>query len=285
MTLHALLLAPFETLDFMRSAFVACLALALSNGAVGTLLVLRRMSMDGDVLGHAVMPGAAIGFLYGGPSPTWLSIGGLMSGLAVGMLAALRTGGRGRDDTGLVAFYLLALSLGVVLVTWRGSNIDVVRVLFGTVLSIDHRSLLQIAATTTVILVLIAALYRPLAVASFDPAFLRTVGDRVPYQAMFTGMVVLALVNSFQAFGTLLAIGPMLLPAAAAQCWGLGVAGSMVLATAFGLLASMLGLLVSYHANLPSGPAIILAAGCLFGISMAPAAMLRRASAAMGRAL
>src|SRR5262249_37165865 len=164
----------FETLDFMRSAFVACLALALTNGVVGTLLVLRRMSMDGDVLGHAVMPGAAIGFLYGGPSPTWLSIGGLMSGLAVGLLAALMTRGRGRDDTGLVAFYLLALSLGVVLVTWRGSNIDVVRVLFGTVLSIDHRSLLQIAATTTVILVLIAALYRPLAVASFDPAFLRT---------------------------------------------------------------------------------------------------------------
>ena len=82
-TLHAFLVAPFETLGFMRSALVACLALALANGAVGTLLVLRRMSLDGDVLGHAVMPGAAIGFLYGGPSPNWLSLGGLASGLAL----------------------------------------------------------------------------------------------------------------------------------------------------------------------------------------------------------
>jgi zinc/manganese transport system permease protein len=232
MTPYALVLAPFETLDFMRTALVACLALALSNGVVGTLLVLRRMSMDADVLGHAVMPGAAIGFLFGGPSPTWLSVGGLVSGLAVGMLADLMAQGRGRDDSGLVAFYLLALSFGVVLVTWRGSNIDVVRVLFGTVLSIDHRSLLQIAAATTAILLLVAALYRPLAVASFDPVFLRAVGARVPYRTIFTSLVVLALVSSFQAFGTLLAIGPMLLPAAAAQCWGFGAAGSMALASA-----------------------------------------------------
>jgi zinc/manganese transport system permease protein len=283
MTLHALLLAPFETLDFMRAALVACLALALSNGTIGTLLVLRRMSLDGDVLGHAVMPGAAIGFLYGGPSPTWLSIGGLVSGLAVGMLAALVTRGQRRDDTGLVAFYLLALSLGVVLVTWRGSNIDVVRVLFGTVLSIDHQSLLQIAGTTSAILLLIAVLYRPLAVASFDPVFLRAVGDRIPYRAIFTGLVVLALVSSFQAFGTLLAIGPMLLPAAAAQCWGFGVVGSMILASTFGLLASIAGLLASYHANLPSGPAIVLAGGCLLGLSMVAVVIWRHASAAMGR--
>jgi zinc/manganese transport system permease protein len=229
------------------------------------------------------MPGAAIGFLYGGPSPTWLSIGGLVSGLAVGMLAALVTRGQRRDDTGLVAFYLLALSLGVVLVTWRGSNIDVVRVLFGTVLSIDHQSLLQIAGTTSAILLLIAVLYRPLAVASFDPVFLRAVGDRIPYRAIFTGLVVLALVSSFQAFGTLLAIGPMLLPAAAAQCWGFGVVGSMILASTFGLLASIAGLLASYHANLPSGPAIVLAGGCLLGLSMVAVVIWRHASAAMGR--
>src|SRR5438874_2456977 len=134
MSAHALIIEPFETLAFMRAALVACVALALSNGAVGTLLVLRRMSLDGDVLGHAVMPGAAIGFLYGGPSPTWLSLGGLASGLAVAALAGLITGGRARQDAGLVAFYLVALSLGVVLVTWRGSNVDVVRVVLCHVL-------------------------------------------------------------------------------------------------------------------------------------------------------
>src|SRR5437764_6824279 len=276
MSAHALLVEPFETLAFMRAALVACLALALTNGVIGTLLVLRRMSLDGDVLGHAVMPGAAIGFLYAGPSPAWLSLGGLASGFAVAALARLITGERARHDAGLVAFYLVALSLGVVLVAWRGSNVDVMRVLFGTVLAIDQRALLQIAAASSVIVLVMAALYRPLAVGAFDPAFLRAVGTRAPYRAVFLVLVVLALVASFQAFGTLLAVGPMLLPAAAARCWGMGVAASMALATGFGLTASIAGLLVSYHANLPSGPAIVLAGGLLFGVSLLVTSALRR---------
>src|SRR5215472_3540772 len=181
MSAHALIIEPFESLAFMRAALVACLALALSNGPVGTLLVLRRMSLDGDVLGHAVMPGAAVGFLYAGPSPEWLSLGGLASGLGVAALAGLIAGGRARRDAGLVAFYLVALSLGVLLVAWRGSNVDVMRVLFGTVLAIDGRALWQIAATSSVIVLVIAALYRPLAVGAFDPAFLRAMAVRVPY--------------------------------------------------------------------------------------------------------
>jgi zinc/manganese transport system permease protein len=237
---------------------------------------LRRMSLDGDVLGHAVMPGAAVGFLYAGPSPTFLSLGGLASGLAVAALAGVITTEQARRDAGLVAFYLIALSLGVVLVAWRGSNVDVMRVLFGTVLAIDQRALLQIAAASSVILLAIAALYRPLAVGSFDPAFLRVVGARAPYRAVFPTLVVLALVASFQAFGTLLAVGPMLLPAAAARCWGLGVAASMALATGFGMAASAAGLLVSYHGNLPSGPAIVLAAGSLFGLSLVATNALHR---------
>jgi zinc/manganese transport system permease protein len=269
MSAHALLIEPFQSLAFMRTALVACVALALTNGAVGTLLVLRRMSLDGDVLGHAVMPGAAIGFLYAGPSPTWLSLGGLASGLGVAALAGLVARGAARRDAGLVVFYLVAVSLGVVLVAWRGSNVDVVRVLFGTVLAIDRQALLQIAAVTSVVLPAVAILYRPLAVGAFDPAFLRAVGVRAPYGAMFLLLVVLALIANFQAFGTLLAVGPMLLPAAAARCWGLGAAAMMALASGIGLAASVAGLLASYHANLPSGPAIILAAGALFAASLA----------------
>lgn len=276
MSAHALLVEPFETLAFMRAALVACMALALANGSVGTLLVLRRMSLDGDVLGHAVMPGAAVGFLYAGPSPAWLSLGGLASGFAVAALAGLITSERAQRDAGLVAFYLVALSLGVLLVAWRGSNVDVMRVLFGTVLAIDQRALMQIAVASSVIIIAIAALYRPLAIDAVDPAFLRAVGTRFPYAAAFQALVVLGLIASFQAFGTLLAVGPMLLPAAAARCWRLGVAGSMLLATGFGLTASVAGLLVSYHGNLPSGPAIVLAAALLLGFSLAAAGSWRR---------
>jgi len=282
MSAHALLVEPFETLAFMRAALVACLALALANGAVGTLLILRRASLDGDVLGHAVMPGAAIGFLYAGPSPVWLSLGGLASGFAVAALAGLLASDRARRDVGLVAFYLIALSLGVLLVAWRGSNVEIMRVLFGTVLAIDRAALLQIAALASIILLVIAALYRPLAVGAFDPAFLRAAGIRAPYGAVFAALVVLALVASFQAFGTLLALGPMLLPAAAARCWRLGAAASIALATGFGVAASLAGLLLSYHGNMPSGPAIVLRAGVLFGMSSILAGILRRVTPVPG---
>jgi zinc/manganese transport system permease protein len=282
MSAHALLVEPFETLAFMRAALVACLALALANGTVGTLLILRRASLDGDVLGHAVMPGAAIGFLYAGPSPVWLSLGGLASGFAVAALAGLLASDRARRDVGLVAFYLIALSLGVLLVAWRGSNVEIMRVLFGTVLAIDRAALLQIAALASIILLVIAALYRPLAVGAFDPAFLRAAGIRAPYGAVFAALVVLALVASFQAFGTLLALGPMLLPAAAARCWRLGTAASIALATGFGVAASLAGLLLSYHGNMPSGPAIVLSAGALFGMSSILAGILRRVTPVPG---
>jgi zinc/manganese transport system permease protein len=282
MTVDALIVEPFRSLAFMRTALVACLALALGNGIIGTLLVLRRMSVDADVLAHAVMPGAAVGFLYAGPSPGWLSLGGLTSGLAVAGLVGLTAKGAARRDAGLVAFYLVALSAGVVLVAWRGSNIDLVRVLFGTILAIDRGALWQIATITSAVVLAAAALYRPLAVGGFDPVFLRATGTRIPYGAAFMALVVLVLVAGFQAFGTLLAVGPLLLPAAAARCWRLGVAGSMALAIGFGFIASVAGLLVSYHGNLPSGPAIVLAAGLIFGMSLVGAALAGRVMPLVG---
>ena len=165
-----------------------------------------------------------------------------------------------------MAFYLIALSLGVVLVAWRGSNVDVMRVLFGTVLAIDRQALLQIAAASSVILLVIAALYRPLAVGAFDPAFLRAVGARSALRSdVRRRWWCWRWSRASRRSAHCWRVGPMLLPAAAARCWGLGVAASMALAIVFGLAASIAGLLMSYHGNLPSGPAIVLAAGLLFG--------------------
>src|SRR5580692_6139752 len=134
MTLHALLIAPFEGFSFMRIALVACLALALANGPLGILLLLRRMALDGNVLSHAVMPGAALGFVYAGHSLAALSLGGFASGATVAGLTGLLSRKRAaRQEAGLVLFYLVALALGVTLVAFFGSNVDTVRVLFGTV--------------------------------------------------------------------------------------------------------------------------------------------------------
>ncbi len=273
LSLYALLIGPFEGFSFMRIALVACLALALANGPLGILLLLRRMALDGDVLSHAVMPGAALGFVYAGHSLMALSAGGLASGaLVAGLTGLLGRTRPARHDAGLVAFYLVTLALGVTLVALFGSNVDTVRVLFGTVLAIDVRALLQIATVTTLTVLLLAVFYRPLAVDSFDPVFLRMVGG-YGMRGLFVTLVLLNLVVSFQAFGTLLAIGPMLLPAAAARCWTHRPGLMIALASALGMLSSYAGLLLSYHRNLPSGPAIVMAAGAIYGLSLLASAI------------
>ena len=272
-----LLIGPFESFGFMRIALVACFALALANGPIGTLLLMRRESLNGNVLSHAVMPGAAVGFLYAGYSLAALTIGGLLSGLAVAALAALSAGSRWqRQDSSLIAFYLVSLSFGVLIVAARSSQADLMHVLFGTVLAVDVKALLLIASISSATILVVAALYRPLAVDSFDPAFLRAVGGGGgAFRAIFTTLVVLDLVAGFQAFGTLLAIGPMLLPAAAARCWTNKVWPMIAVATAFGMAAALAGLLISYYANLPSGPAIVIAAGAIYGVSLLTAGRIR----------
>jgi zinc/manganese transport system permease protein len=271
------LIGPFEAFGFMRIALVACFALALANGPIGTLLLMRRESLDGNVLSHAVMPGAALGFLYAGYSLAALTIGGLLTGLAVAALAALSAGSRWqRQDSSLIAFYLVSLSFGVLIVAARSSQADLMHVLFGTVLAVDVKALVLIASINSATMLVVATLYRPLAVESFDPAFLRAVGGGGgAFRAIFITLVVLNLVASFQAFGTLLAIGPMLLPAAAARCWTNKVWPMIVLATVIGMAAALAGLLTSYYANLPSGPAIVMGAGVIYGISLLAAGRTR----------
>jgi len=289
--MRALLLEPFWAYGFMRTALVACLGLALANAPVGVLLLQRRMSLTADVLSHAVMPGAALGFLVAGYSVLALSLGGIAAGVLVALLASAATrfdterngaerNGADRSEAPLAVMYLMSLAAGVLLVSLRGSNIDLMHVLFGTVLAVDARALAFIAGVATVTLLSLAAIWRPLAVEGFDPLFLRAMGaGGAVFRGVFLLLVVLCLVAGFQAFGTLLAVGPMLLPAVAARCWTRALQGQVLLAVLFGILAGVAGLLASFHLNLPSGPAVVLAGGALYGVSLIAAPLGRAARA------
>ncbi len=268
--MRALLLEPFWTFGFMRTALVACFGLALANAPIGVLLLQRRMSLTADVLSHAVMPGAALGFLLAGYSVFALSLGGLAAGILVACLASLTMRyGADRGEAALAVYYLLSLAAGVLLVSLHGSNIDLMHVLFGTVLAVDARALVFIALVASVTLVTIAAIWRPLAVEGFDPLFLHAIGGGGPvFRAVFLALVVLCLVAGFQAFGTLFAVGPVLLPAIAARCWSRELRTQILLAVLLGLGASATGLLLSFHLNLPSGPAIVLVGGAIYAVSL-----------------
>jgi zinc/manganese transport system permease protein len=268
--IYGTFIEPFVEFSFMRRALVGCIVMAVSAAPIGTFLVLRRMSLTGDAMAHAILPGAAVGFLVAGLSIGAMTIGGLVAGLSVALLSgAVSRSTALREDTSLGAFYLISLALGVLIVSLRGSNVDLLHVLFGTVLALDDAALVLMSTIGTLTLLTFALLYRPLILECLDPEFLRSVSRTSPvahYSFLF--LVVLNLVGGFQALGTLMAVGIMLLPAAAAQFWSRDITQLIALAALIGILSSATGLLASFHFGAPSGPSIILAAGGAYILSV-----------------
>ncbi len=281
MSLYALLLAPFIEYGFMRRALIASVALGLGSGPVGVLLMLRRMSLVGDAMSHAVLPGAAIGFLIaGGLSLPYMGLGGLVAGLSVALLSGLvsRTTDL-KEDATFASFYLTSLALGVLIVSLRGSNIDLLHVLFGTILAINAEALYFVGAIVSSTLVILAIVYRPLVAECFDPGFLRAVGGRGRfYHFLFLFLVVINLVAGFQTLGTLMAVGMMMLPAVIAQLWARTLPMMIAAAAIVACLSGLIGLLVSYHLRFASGPTIILTASTIYAFSLliGPSGHLRK---------
>ncbi|MDB5560041.1 MAG: hypothetical protein JWQ36_2975 [Enterovirga sp.] len=265
-----LLLGPFVEFSFMRRALAGCFALSLSAPPIGVFLTLRRMSLMSDAMSHAILPGAAVGFLVSGLSLPAMTFGGLAAGLAVALLSGAVTRSTAlKEDASLAAFYLVSIALGVMLVSLKGSNVDLLHILFGTVLALDDPALLLIGGISAVTLLWLAIAYRPLVVECVDPLFLRLSGRASAVTHLsFLGIVVLNLVGGFQALGTLLAVGIMLLPAVIARFWATTLPGLLPISVLASLVSSYAGLLLSYHAELPSGPAIVLTAGALYLLSI-----------------
>jgi zinc/manganese transport system permease protein len=236
---------------------------SVSAPVLGLFLMLRRMSLTADVLGHGILPGVAAGFLLAGLSVPAMALGGLLAGLVValgaGVLARV-TGGR--EDAALTALYLCALALGVAMVSAGGGAPQLGQMLFGSALGVDDAALLLMAGGATLSLGMLAFAWRPLVLECFDPGFAQAVGaGGAWWHAAFLGLVVLNLLAAFQALGTLMGVGLMMLPALAARHWARELPGMAMAAVALAAGASLVGLLASYHLDLPSGPAVVLAAG------------------------
>ena len=199
-----------------------------------------------------------------------MGLGGIVAGLAVALLSGLVSRGTIlKEDASFASFYLASLALGVLIVSLRGSNVDLLHVLFGTILAIDAESLTLIAAIVSGTAVVLAAIYRPLVVECFDPGFLRSVSGRGSlYHGLFLVLVVANLVAAFQALGTLMAVGLMMLPAAVARLWATTLPGMMVLAGAVAALSGFIGLVLSFHVSLASGPTIVLTASLFYVASI-----------------
>jgi zinc/manganese transport system permease protein len=268
--LYSYFIGPFAEFEFMRRALIGILALAFGAPPIGVFLMLRRMSLIGDAMAHAILPGAAIGFLIAGLSLFAMAAGGVIAGLVVAIGAGLIARATPiKEDASLAAFFLISLALGVTIVSVKGSNIDLMNFLFGSVLAIDDPTLFLIAGIASVSLAVLALIWRPLVMECVDPGFLRSVSRAGgPAHLAFLALVVMNLVGGFQALGTLLAVGIMMLPAVTARLWARDISTMIAVAIAGAAASGYAGLLVSYHANLPSGPVIILVAGILYAVSI-----------------
>jgi zinc/manganese transport system permease protein len=268
--LYDALIGPFAEFEFMRRALAAVIALSLAGAPIGVFLMLRRMSLVGDAMAHAILPGAAVGFLLSGLNLFAMTAGGLIAGFAVAILAGVVARSTGlKEDASLATFYLASLALGVTIVSIKGTNIDLLHVLFGNILAMDDQTLLVVAFNATVTLLVLAVIYRPLVIESVDPLFLRTVSRAGgPAHLAFLALVVINLVNGFQALGTLLAVGLMILPAGIARFWSRDLTVMICIATVAAAVSGYTGLVVSFQTRVPSGPAIILVASGLYIVSV-----------------
>jgi len=265
------LIQPFIEFGFMRRALIACIALAVSATPLGVFLSLRRMSLIGDALSHAVLPGAAIGYLISGLSLVAMGVGGLIAGLAVALLSgAVSRYTPLKEDASFAGFYLGSLALGVTLVSLRGSSVDLLHVLFGSLLAVDNPALLLVGAIAAFTLLMLAVIYRPLVIDAFDPDFLRAQGrwSAPLVHGLFLMLVVLNLVAGFQVLGTLMSVGLMMLPAASARFWSRHLAWMLVTAMVLAIAAAIIGLMLSWRFSLPAGPAVVLSAALLFFLSI-----------------
>ena len=270
---------PFAEFGFMQRALAACLALSLSAPLVGVFLMLRRMSLTGDAMAHGILPGAAIGYLMSGLSLSAMTLGGMVAGMLIAVASGLVARSTAlREDSSLAAFYLISLSLGVLLISTRGSSVDLLHVLFGSVLALNNDAVLLLGIITSLTLLGMGLMYRVLVLECLDPQFLRAVSRLSPVAHYgFLMLLVINLVAGFHALGTLLSVGMMVLPAAAARFWAREITRLILVAMLIAFVGSVSGLLLSYHAELPTGPAMVLTIGAiyLFSLLAGPQGLLR----------
>lgn len=271
MTPYEFFITPFADYGFMRRALVACAAMALGGAPLGVFLVLRRMTLMGDAISHAILPGVALAYMCFGLSLPAMTLGGLAAGLCIALVAgAIAKVTQLKEDASFTGIYLLSLAAGVLMISMRGGSVDVMHVLFGNVLFISDTTLLLMCSITTLSALALAALYRSLVMECFDSGFLGSVGAGAFWiNLAFLALVVMNLVAAFAALGTLMALSIMVLPAIAARFWATGVEGMLLISMGGALVSGAAGLLLSYHCNLPSGPAIVLCAGAGYVFSVA----------------
>lgn len=259
------ILEPF-VFEFFQRAAVGGALVAVLCGVVGTWVVVRSMAFLGEALAHGMLPGVAFATIAGLPVLLGAAASAAVMSLALGLL---QRRGRLSYDTSIGLLFVGMLALGVIVISHSGSfATDASAILFGDVLAISAADVRVLAVATAVSLLLAAVAHRALVALAFDARVAAVLGLRPALaQAVLVGLVTLTVVVSYQAVGSLLVVGLLVAPAVAASQWTQRIPTTMALAAALGVVAVVVGLLVSWYAATAAGSSIALTAVALAALS------------------
>ncbi len=248
---------------FMQRGLAAALIVGVVCAVVGCYVVLRSMAYLGDALAHAILPGVAVAYLMGSN----LLLGALVAAILVALgIGALSRQGTIKEDTAIGILFAAALSLGVALITSiRTYAVDLSHILFGNVLGVSTADLWLTGVLGALILGVVALFYKPFLVISFDPVLAATL--RLPRELLRNLLLVLlalTIVVSLQTVGVGLVAAMLVTPAATAYLLARRLPAMMMIAALVGALSSVVGMYLSYYANIASGAAIVLTATAFF---------------------
>jgi len=239
------LVEPFSY-GFMRNALAAGLLTVIGSSLVGTWVVMRGLAFIGDALAHGVLPGIAIAYLLGGNLLLGAALG---AAVMVGGISLAASHSRVREDTAIGLLFVGMLALGVAIISARGAYAgDLTTILFGDPIGVQRGALVTLAIATTVAVVVSVLAYRPFLALTYDAAKAQTLGLHPRFaHALMLGLVAMVVVTSFRSVGTLLVFAFLVAPPATAVLVARRVPVVMLASIAFGSLAVLIGLLLSFH--------------------------------------
>jgi ABC-type Mn2+/Zn2+ transport system permease subunit len=256
---------PFQY-PFMLRALWASLIVGVVCPVLGTYVVLRGMAFLGDALAHIILPGVVLAFLLGLPVALGALVVGVLAALAISAISARA---ELREDAAIGVVFAGAFALGVALLSLQRSYaVDLTHILFGDLLGVSSADLWLMGALGALVLLVVVAFYKEFLVLSFDPLLATTL--RLPVSFLKNLLLVLlavVIVMSLQVVGVALVLAMLVTPASAAYLWSRRLPPMMAIAASFGSISALVGLLLSYHLNLASGPAIVLVETGLFGLA------------------
>lgn len=248
--------------EFLQKALFTAIVVGIISGVLGSFTILRGMSLMGDAISHAVLPGVAISYILGISYFYGAIVFGLMTALGIGFITQ---NSRIKNDTSIGIVFSAFFAIGIILIGKANTSTDLTSILFGNVLAVRTIDMWMTVIIGVIVVVTVLLFYKHFLVSTFDPTLASSFGwsNKLIHYVLMV-LLTLVTVAALQTVGIILVVAMLITPAATAYLLTNNLATMIVLSSLFGALSSMVGLYISFIYNWPSGAAIVIVTSSLF---------------------